>query len=175
MPNRRDFLRLGAIASGNLFALALAIPGLKFLLDPLGKRSAGGEFRPLARLGDLQVGEPKAFAVLAERRDAWVRYPREPVGSVWLVRQPAGSKPAVVAFTAECPHLSCPIALAADRGSFFCPCHNSGFHFDGSRTNDVSPRGMDTLEVELSPDPDPEVRVRFERFQPQTAEKKPLA
>src|SRR5947209_7903273 len=39
MPNRRDLYRLGALALGNLFALALAVPGLKHLLDPLGKSS----------------------------------------------------------------------------------------------------------------------------------------
>jgi len=175
MPNRREFYRLGAIALGNVFALALAIPGARFLLDPLGKKAGGADFRPLARLGQLKVGEPEAFAVIASRQDAWVRFPREPIGSVWLVRQPGGSKVPVIAYTAECPHLSCPVNLASDRKSFFCPCHSSGFRFDGSRINDVSPRGLDTLEVELSDDADPEVRVKFERFQPQMAEKRPLA
>ena len=126
MTNRREFYRLGAIALGNVFGLALAIPGIKFLLDPLGKKAGGGEFRPLTRLGQLKVGEPESFAVIAARQDAWVRFPPEPVGSVWLVRQPEGSKEPVVAFTAECPHLSCPVNLAGDRKSFFCPCHNSG-------------------------------------------------
>ncbi len=178
MPNRRDFYRLGAIALGNAFALALAVPGAKFLLDPLGKKTGGGDFRALTRLGQLKVGEPEAFAVIAVRQDAWVKYPREPIGSVWLVRQPEGSPRPVVAFTAECPHLSCPVNLAGDHKSFFCPCHNSGFRFDGSRINEVSPRGMDSLEVQLSDEADPEareVRVKFERFLPQTAEKKPLA
>ena len=121
MTNRREFYRLGAIALGNVFGLALAIPGIKFLLDPLGKKAGGGEFRPLTRLGQLKVGEPESFAVIAARQDAWVRFPPEPVGSVWLVRQPEGSKVPVVAFTAECPHLSCPVNLAGDRKSFFLP------------------------------------------------------
>ena len=67
MPNRREVFRLGAIALGNLFALALAVPGVKFLLDPLGKavglRASSGR---LTRLGQLKVGEPQAFAVIAE-------------------------------------------------------------------------------------------------------------
>ena len=42
MPNRRDLYRLGALALGNLFALALAVPGLKYLLNPLGKPSGTG-------------------------------------------------------------------------------------------------------------------------------------
>ena len=47
MPHRRDLFRLGAIALGNLFALALAVPGVKFLLDPLGKTGGVGDFQPL--------------------------------------------------------------------------------------------------------------------------------
>ena len=60
-----------------------------------------------------------------------MKYPREPVGSVWLIRQPDGAKPEVVAFTAECPHLGCAVNLAADGKSFLCPCHTSAFTFDG--------------------------------------------
>jgi Rieske Fe-S protein len=175
MPNRRDLFRLGAIALGNLFALALAVPGVKFLLDPLSRTGSGGEFQPLTRLDQLKVGEPQAFAIIAERRDGWIKYPKEPVGSVWLIRQPDGSKEPVVALTAECPHLSCPVGLAPDRKSFLCPCHHANYSFGGEKINDVAPRGMDSLLVKLSPYPDPEVLVKFERFQPQLAEKKPLA
>ena len=175
MPNRRDVFRLGAVALGNLFALALAVPGIKFLLDPLGKKGPGGSFRPLTTLGQLQVGEPKAFAIIARRQDGWVRYPEEPVGSVWLVRQPEGSKEPVVALSAECPHLSCPIPLAADGKTFLCPCHGANFALDGQKLNAVAARGMDTLAVEISKAGDPEVFVKFERFQPQSSEKKPLA
>ncbi len=175
MPNRRDWLRLGAWSLGGLFSALLAVPGLRFLTGPLGRSTADRPFRPLVRLGQLRVGEPEAFAILAERRDAWVKYPREPVGSVWLVRQPEGSKVPVLAFSAECPHLSCPIGLAPARDGFVCPCHGAKFGLGGGAENPVSPRGMDGLEVELSADPDPEILVRFERFQPQKAEKKPLA
>jgi menaquinol-cytochrome c reductase iron-sulfur subunit len=175
MPHRRDLFRLGAVALGNLFALALAVPGVKFLLDPLGKSTVGGAFRPLTTLGQLKIGEPLAFAIIARRQDGWVKYPEEPVGSVWLVRQPEGSKEPVVAFSAECPHLSCPVGLAPDGKSFLCPCHGANFAFDGKTLNLVAARGMDSLPVALSAGIDPEVLVKFERFQPQSAEKKPLA
>ncbi len=175
MPHRRNLFRLGAVALGNLFALGLAIPGLKYLLDPLGKKSGSGEFRPLTRLDQLKVDEPQAFAIIEERRDAWVKYPREPVGSVWLIRQPEGSKEKVVAFTAECPHLGCPVNLAADHKSFLCPCHQAAFALDGKKLNDIPPRGLDRLDVQITAGNDPEVKVKFERFQPQSSEKKPLA
>ncbi|WP_435007383.1 ubiquinol-cytochrome c reductase iron-sulfur subunit [Tundrisphaera lichenicola] len=175
MPNRRDVFRLGALALGNLFALALAVPGLKYLLDPLGKSAEAKGYRPIARLGQLEVDRPQSFSVIENRLDAWVKYPEEPIGTVWLVRQPAGANPPVLAFSAECPHLSCAVKVGPDRKSFLCPCHAARFQFDGSRINEVAARGMDSLPVELSDEKDPEIRVKFERFQPQIAEKKTLA
>lgn len=172
--NRRDFYAFGTVALGGLIAAALAVPGVAYLLDPLRRRSKPGELQRLAKLSALKVGEPQAFAVIEAHQDAWVKYPREPVGSVWLVRQPAGATPEVVAFSTECPHLGCAVNLTPDGKSFLCPCHTSHFDLKGNRLNDVPPRGMDTLEVKLSTGADPEVLVKFERFRPLAKEKKPL-
>ena len=170
--NRRDFYRLGSLALGGAITALLAIPGVKFVLDPLNKNSKAGGMRPLTTLSQLKVGEPQAFPIVEERFDAWVKFPREPVGSVWLVRQKDDT---VVAFTAECPHLGCAIGLAADKKGFFCPCHQGKFRFDGSAINEIPPRGMDTLEIALSTDDDPRVSVKFEHFRTQIKERKPLA
>ena len=174
MLNRRAFYRWGALALGNVFAVALAAPGLKYLFDPLNRKGSSGQFRAMTRLSQLEVGKPQAFAVIAKRQDAWVRYPPEPVGSVWLVRQGEGASAPVLALSAECPHLSCPVNLAPDHQTFLCPCHQASFRFDGATLNEVSPRPMDSLEVRLSEETDPEIAVKFERFQPQMREKKPL-
>jgi Rieske Fe-S protein len=173
--NRRDFYRFGTIALGNLVGLALAVPGVAYLLDPLRRGSKAGGFQRLARLSELTVGQPRSVAVIGERQDAWVKYPREPVGSVWLVRRPEGSKPEVIAFTAECPHLGCAVNLTADGKGFLCPCHTSAFDHEGRPQNSVPPRPMDTLEVEVTGGDDPEVRVKFRRFRTQEKEKTPLA
>lgn len=179
--NRRDFYRFGTIALGKLMALVLAVPGLAYLLDPLlrareASQSGGsaGTFVPVARLEQLAVGVPQSFPIIAARQDAWVSYPREPIGSIWLVRQKEGANPPVVAFTSECPHLGCAVNLGKDNKSFLCPCHNSAFTIEGAPTNAIPPRGMDTLDVELSSDPDPLVRVKFERFRTMSKEKTPL-
>jgi menaquinol-cytochrome c reductase iron-sulfur subunit len=175
MITRRDFYRWGTDILGGLIALGLAVPGIAYLLDPLRGRSKAGEYHSLARLSELTVGVPQAFSILDERQDAWVTYPREPIGSIWLVRQPEGAKEPVIAYTAECPHLGCAINLAAGGQSFFCPCHQSRFDLQGKPINAVPPRGMDRLDVQLSAGPDPEVRVKFQRFRSTCQEKIPLA
>jgi menaquinol-cytochrome c reductase iron-sulfur subunit len=158
-----------------LIGLVVAAPGAGYLLWPLWKKRQGGDFEALTHLSQLRVGVPQSFAIIEGRRDAWVHYPREPVGSVWLIRQPEGSTPAVLAFTSECPHLGCAVNLGGDGKSFLCPCHTSAFGLDGTPRNQVPPRPMDSLEVQLGKEADPEVRVKFDRFRAQAAEKISLA
>lgn len=172
---RRDFLGLATVTLGGLVAMVLAIPGVAYILSPLRRKGQEASFHTLTRLNQLEVGVPRSFAIIEERQDSWVKYPREPVGSVWLVRQPAGSDPPVVALQSECPHLGCAINLKADRTGFICPCHTSAFTLEGAVTNRVPPRPMDRLEVEVTSGEDPEVRVRFQRFRTATEEKIPLA
>lgn len=172
---RRDFLGLATAALGGLIAMAVAIPGVAYILSPLRRKGQEGAFHTLTRLKQLEVGVPRSFAIIEERQDSWVKYPREPVGSVWLVRQPPGAEPPVLALQSECPHLGCAINLKADRSGFLCPCHTSAFTLEGTPTNQVPPRPMDRLEVEVTSGDDPEVRVRFQRFRTATEEKTPLA
>jgi menaquinol-cytochrome c reductase iron-sulfur subunit len=171
--NRRDFHRVGTLVSGGLAALALAVPGAGYVLDALRQKAKSGGFRPLAKLNELKVGVPVLVPVVEERQDAWVQYPPEPVGAVWLVRQPEGAKEPVVAFTSACPHLGCAVNLSADRCSFYCACHSSNFGFDGTPKNSVPPRAMDALETKLSTEnhQDAVVMVKFQRFRPQAEEK----
>lgn len=173
MP-RRDFLGLATTALGGLVTLILAVPGVAYLLSPLRRNKREEAFHALTRLEQLEVGVPRAFAIVEEHRDSWVKYPREPVGSVWLVRQPAGSDPPVLALQSECPHLGCAINLKPDGSGFLCPCHTSAFTLGGKPTNQVPPRPMDRLEVQLSEGDNPEVRVRFQRFRTANEEKIPL-
>lgn len=175
MVNRRDVYRYGSLFLGSAMGVALAIPGVAYLLDPiLRRRAQAGAFHPLARLSELTEGDPKAFPVIEARQDAWVKYPPEPVGSVWLIRQKEGASPPVVAFSAECPHLGCAVGLAADGKSFLCPCHTSAFNFEGERLNNVPPRGMDKLEVRMTASADPEVSVKFQRFRTMSKERIPI-
>lgn len=176
--NRREFHRLGTLALGWVVKLAVAVPAAAFLLNPLRKKGTAAEadtFEGLVPLSQLKVGEPKSFGIVRDQIDAWVKYPQEPAGAVWLVRQPEGAETPVVAYSAECPHLGCAINMADDGQHFICPCHTSAFDLEGKPQNHVPPRPMDRLDVELSQDADPIVRVRFQRFRTLAEEKIPLA
>jgi menaquinol-cytochrome c reductase iron-sulfur subunit len=171
---RRDIFRLATLALGGLMGLVLAVPGVAYIVSPLRKKGEKASFETLTRVQQLEIGVPRLFAIIEDRRDAWVTYPREPVGSVWLIRQPDGTNPAVIALSSECPHLGCAVNLTADGKGFLCPCHTSAFDLEGRPKNQVPPRPMDRLEVELAGKDDPEVRVKFQRFRTQSEEKIPL-
>jgi Rieske Fe-S protein len=172
--NRRDALRLATAALRTLIGAVLAVPAVAYIVTPLRRRDQDRSFVGLARLSQLEVGVPRSFAIIEERRDGWVKYPPEPVGSVWLVRQKPGAQPPVLAFTAECPHLGCAVNLTPDRRQFLCPCHTSAFDLEGKPQNQVPPRPLDRLEAEITSAADPEIRVKFQRFRSQTEEQVPL-
>ena len=174
MVSRRDFYRIGSVLLGGLTSLGLSIPVVAYLLDPLRRKGGSDTRQELARLSELKVGVPRSFSIIAEKTDAWVRYEKEPVGIVWLIRQAEGASQPVVAFNAECPHLGCPVSLNADGKSFICHCHQAKFDVQGKPSNAVPPRGLDTLEVELTEGDDPTVVVTFRRFRTQSKEKIPL-
>ena len=125
------------MAVGGLMGLVLAVPGVAYVVSPLRKKESEGSFETLTRLSQLDAGVPRSFAIIKERHDAWVKYPREPVGSVWLIRQPAGGRAPVIAFTSECPHLGCAINLSGRQARGSCapatPAHSTSMESPPTR------------------------------------------
>jgi len=145
--NRRSFF---AILAGGLAMLGPVGAGVWSFLSPLFRQAKSPQVR-VALLGQVpDDGKPHFFPVVTDRRDAWTHYAEQKVGAVYLVRQPGDEKP--IAFTAKCPHAGCSIGYSAAEEKFKCPCHTSSFKIDGCRVNgdkEVSPRDMDTLDVEM--------------------------
>jgi Rieske Fe-S protein len=165
--SRRDvFKQAIALFCGALALLIPGVAGMAALLDPLRRKgNSGGGFLRLASMEALpEDGTPRKFPVIAERTDAWTRFPAEPVGAVFLRR--VGKQ--VVALQATCPHAGCSIdfqGMEPTNGKFFCPCHGADFDLFGKRLQprSVSPRDMDSLEVEIRSRN--EVWVKFQTFQ----------
>lgn len=150
---RRGFLaKLAAIACGGLATLTPLAAGLWAFLHPLGRRSAAARFVPVADLAAIPAdGVPRRFTVVTDRKDAWTGYAAEPVGAVWLRREPGSD--VVQALSATCPHAGCAVEMAAGGTCFRCPCHNSEFTFGGSIVEpSPSPRPMDALDCRVEED-----------------------
>ncbi len=175
--HRRGFLAKATVIVFGSLALAVpsAIGLFTWLKSPFRQKSQGGDFK-LAMLAELpEDGTPRKIPVIADRNDAWNRFPAEPIGAVFLRR---AAKDTVEAFQAKCPHAGCliqyvPAASKEDSsedkdpsqlGKFFCACHAASFGIGGERLDSPSPspRDMDSLEADVNDKG--EVWVKFVAF-----------
>ncbi len=86
--NRRGFFgQAAAIVCGGLALLVPAAAGIAAFLNPLRQKGQSGQFLRLASLDVLpEDGTPQKFPVIADRTDAWNRFPAGPIGAVYLLR-----------------------------------------------------------------------------------------
>ena len=166
---RRNFLTSTlAIAGGGLALAGPAIAGLAAFLNPLRGKASAGKLIRVASLDTLpEDGSPQAVSVVADRTDAWNRFPNEPIGALFLKRTGPGE---VEAISVVCPHAGCSVQYEPAESKFFCPCHAASFDLAGKRLDETSPspRDLDTLETEVRGN---EVWVRHQSFRAGIAEK----
>ena len=168
---RRGFLtKVAALAAGGLATLAPIGAGLWAFLDPLRRTSAAATFLPVTELSAVpDDGMPRQFAVVADRVDAWTGFAAEPIGAVYLAREPGSRE--VRALSATCPHAGCFVEIESAGRGFRCPCHNSAFALDGDIVPpSPSPRAMDSLECRVAANGT--VEVQWENFYSGIAAKK---
>jgi Rieske Fe-S protein len=167
--DRRGFFKqAAAVVLGAVTALVPLVAGLVTLLDPLRRKAGAAGFVHVTSLSALpEDGSPRRFPVIADRSDAWNKFPQVPIGAVYLQRRGV----LVHALNVTCPHAGCPVEFRPASGVFLCPCHDSKFKVDGAlaNTSSPSPRGMDTLDVELRNGT--EVWVKFQNFEAGKAKK----
>lgn len=156
-----------AIVVGSFVGLVPIIAGAITILDPLirrrsqseeGNREESGFIRVTSASSLDSTGAPRMFPVIADLQDAWNKFPQTEIGSVYLWKTGDGE---IKAFTSRCPHLGCTVNYKPGERLFSCPCHDSSFNLDGSRNNEIPPRGMDPLEAK---EVDGEILVRFQKF-----------
>ena len=163
VAERRGFLAAAvAVGVGGLAYLSPLAVGTVAFLTPLREKSKTGDFLRLASLENLpEDGTPQKIVIVADRTDAWNRFPDEPIGAVYLRRMPSSE---VLALQVICPHAGCFIGYDAAKKEFLCPCHQAHFDPSGKRKDEVSPapRDLDNLEVEVRNGN--EVWVKFQSF-----------
>lgn len=176
---RRDFLAKAlAILFGAIITVAPFVPALGVVLDPLLRRrravGATGSavdsngYILVASLKQIEPGPPVQAPVVADLQNYWNRFPNTAIGSVYLRRTETG----VECFNARCPHLGCTVSYRNSEDIFFCPCHDSSFKVNGARNNDIPPRDLDSLPVEIRNDD--EVWVQFQNYRVGVHEKTPV-
>ncbi|NBQ23431.1 MAG: Rieske (2Fe-2S) protein [Verrucomicrobia bacterium] len=173
--SRRGFLHvLALLTTLGGFLGSLLVACLRALLPSTGSPSSSGStsYLKVTQLDKLPAdGIPRSFQIIADHWDAWNRHANQPIGMIWLCHRPDGE---ILAWSRTCPHAGCLIQLARSQDHFQCPCHNSRFEIDGSRSheNSPSPRDMDRLEVEIRYQD--QIWVNFIRFKSGISEQESL-
>ena len=99
-----------AAGLNGLIGLAVIIPGMRFLLDPLRRAPHKRDFIRVGPLASVTTGRPQRVTVLADRWDAYTHHPPGPIGNVWLLRNESDDRdPKIRCLHVICPHLGCAI------------------------------------------------------------------
>ena len=131
-PSRRSFLLLvplGILAS-------LATGAFRFLRPRIS--AVTDRWLDVAPVSELAGPQPVSRKIVADHIAGWATTTE--VHNVFVL--PAKNNQVV---SAICPHEGCEVLWDAPRNQFACPCHESYFAADGSRTSGPSPRGLDEL------------------------------
>jgi len=170
--SRRSFLRAATLALGGAVGVVLAVPLVRYLFFPVGRKVVTSSSEPVDVIAESALvagGPPVQVAIVAaQQRDAWVAREKVAVGSAWLAKDKAGK---VTAFSAVCPHLGCAIGYDGASSSFRCPCHKSAFDPHGAKTAGPAKRGLDPLPVKVEGG---RVKVTFLRYRPDQPERIPV-
>ncbi len=176
-PERRSFLfNLVTILIGGIISIFSVVIGAIVFFDPLARKAkvpkfyrdeeAGSDgFIRVASVESIPPsGEPMRFPVIADLIDAWNFTPNQPIGAVYIRRDPDSKE--IVVFHATCPHAGCAVSLAGDKKHFLCPCHNSAFDIKGDKVElpgkeNPSPRPMDQLDHRVEGG---NILVKFENY-----------
>lgn len=142
--NRRGFV---VWAVGGLISAAMAIPAVAYIVGPALQRSEAQNWIRLGSTSKVELGLPTLFKTKVQRRTGWIVNEEEI--SVY-VRTDNGRD--FVAMSNVCTHLGCRVRWIAERGEFFCPCHNGVFDKDGKVLSGPPPRSLDRYDVKIEND-----------------------
>jgi arsenite oxidase small subunit len=102
----------------------------------------------VASVGDLQPNEPVMFD-----------YPLEGQSSILVdlgeeVPGGVGDNNSIVAYSALCQHMGCPVAFVSEAGYMLCPCHQSKYDpaREGNVVQGVAQAPLPRIELEVDGD-----------------------
>lgn len=142
---RRGFLKLAIGAFNALIGLALAIPGLGYLLTPVFRKGASA----WVQLGDVErlktpVPQKASFRYISET--GYTRSQKS--GFVWVVED-AEAAYGVTALSAVCSHTGCNVAWHFDEAHFVCPCHGGRYDIRGNVVSGPPPKPLQKLPLRV--------------------------
>jgi menaquinol-cytochrome c reductase iron-sulfur subunit len=133
---RRQFLSYTLTGVGGFMAAGMLMPMVRFAVDPVLRKEAGGEFiaTPM-KVADIK-DEPTRVDFTFKQKDAW--YESDVTNTAWVYKD--GDN--IVALSPICKHLGCTVNWNTDKAhpnQFFCPCHFGRYEKNGKNIPGTPP------------------------------------
>lgn len=129
---------------GAVPAAVVSVPIFSALVGPLLERQKQ-VWRKVADLADIPVGETKMITYVNANPLPWAGVTAK--SAAWLRRE---SEDRLVAFSAHCTHLGCPVRWEAKAELFMCPCHGGVYYKDGTVAAGPPPKALSRIEVRIN-------------------------
>jgi menaquinol-cytochrome c reductase iron-sulfur subunit len=129
--------------------VALAIPLMGYLLEPLRRRRGEGQWVKIGPADSLRGGSRIEVDYSFTRQDAWL--PSTTKRRVIVGGDPANSDSFTV-FSSTCTHLGCGVRWQEDKKQFICPCHGGVFDAEGKPASGPVFRPLDRLQARVASD-----------------------
>lgn len=142
--DRRKFLIKMSLLMGAVPAAVVSVPIFSALVGPLLERQKQ-VWRKVADLADIPVGETKMITYVNANPLPWAGVTAK--SAAWLRRE---SEDRLVAFSAHCTHLGCPVRWEAKAELFMCPCHGGVYYKDGTVAAGPPPKALSRIEVRIN-------------------------
>jgi menaquinol-cytochrome c reductase iron-sulfur subunit len=147
--SRRRFLTYMFGGTAGFLGAGLLFPMVRFAVDPMLKKSKGGDFvdvnLPVSEVTDT----PKAVNFVVQVQDGWYKPENGEPRTAWVLKD----KGEIIALSPICKHLGCTVSWDSNpqfRGQFFCPCHFGRYYKDGTNVPGTPPvKPLDRYEVKV--------------------------
>lgn len=142
--SRRQFLSYTLGGSGAFLAAGVALPMVRFAVDPVLKPKQESAWVKVVEEAKITEA-PTSFELEIYQVDGW--YESEPTIKVWIARK--GDQ--IFALNPTCKHLGCQVEWngSADyKDQYYCPCHGAHYTIEGKQLA-VADAPLDEYDVKV--------------------------
>ncbi len=144
--SRRKFLTKLTLGLGAIPAALVAVPVFSALLGPLLQR-ARQQWRSVGSLNEFPVGTTKLVKFINADPLPWAGTTAK--SAAWVRRE---NEKELIAFSANCTHLGCPVRWEDKAQLFMCPCHGGVYYKDGTVAAGPPPKELVQYQVRVNKD-----------------------
>ncbi len=143
---RRTFLKVLIMALNALITVALAVPGLGYILTPLFRKDE----QTWVKVGRVEDSPQGSFTKAVFRYISASGYVREEKSAfVWMRQEEDGQ---LTAFSPKCTHMGCNVSWSGRNDRFECPCHGGMYDERGNVIDGPPPRPLQRFETKVEND-----------------------